>query len=287
MDNPPIIIIGAARSGTNMLRDAICMLKGLETWPCDEINYVWRHGNIAKEDDRFTSKEVSFNARKYISGEFDRLQKISGAKIVVEKTCANSLRVPFIDSIFSDAKYIFIVRNGYDVTSSALLRWTANFDLQYTLRKLRFVPVSDVPYYFIKFLRNRFTKLLSKDNRLGQWGPIYPGMREHLKNRTLEELCALQWAECVKIAHDDLQLLSNEKVHFVAYDSFVSSPMEEMKKLVKFMGIECTENNIKESIKNISSTSKGNYRQHLNELQLEVISRIVDPVMEVINKKFS
>ena len=41
----PVVIIGAARSGTNMLRDVLVKLPGVGTWPCDEINYIWRHGN--------------------------------------------------------------------------------------------------------------------------------------------------------------------------------------------------------------------------------------------------
>ena len=37
----PVIIIGAPRSGTNMLRDILTNFEGIETWPCDEINYIW------------------------------------------------------------------------------------------------------------------------------------------------------------------------------------------------------------------------------------------------------
>ena len=49
----PLVIIGAGRSGTNMLRDVLCRMPGLGTWPCDEINYIWRHGNRAHPDDEF------------------------------------------------------------------------------------------------------------------------------------------------------------------------------------------------------------------------------------------
>ena len=41
----PVIVVGTGRSGTNMLRDALCVLPGFDTWPCDEGNYIWRHGN--------------------------------------------------------------------------------------------------------------------------------------------------------------------------------------------------------------------------------------------------
>ena len=42
----PLIIIGAGRSGTNILRDSLCKVDGVVTWNCDEINPLWRHGNI-------------------------------------------------------------------------------------------------------------------------------------------------------------------------------------------------------------------------------------------------
>ena len=52
-NHKPIIIIGAPRSGTNMLRDVLCNLDGVGSWPCDEINYIWRHGNVKNPSDEF------------------------------------------------------------------------------------------------------------------------------------------------------------------------------------------------------------------------------------------
>lgn len=49
----PIILIGAPRSGTNIFRDTIASLPSVTTWPCDEINYIWRHGNINYPSDEF------------------------------------------------------------------------------------------------------------------------------------------------------------------------------------------------------------------------------------------
>ena len=54
MKKPVIIIVGAARSGTNMLRDILCFFNGVETWPCDEINYIWRYGNASFPTDGFS-----------------------------------------------------------------------------------------------------------------------------------------------------------------------------------------------------------------------------------------
>jgi hypothetical protein len=38
-------------SGANMLRDVLTLLPGVATWPCDEINYTWRHGKDKKDRD--------------------------------------------------------------------------------------------------------------------------------------------------------------------------------------------------------------------------------------------
>ena len=42
----PIIIIGAPRSGTNILRDTISSFNEVGTWDCDEIPYIWLYGSV-------------------------------------------------------------------------------------------------------------------------------------------------------------------------------------------------------------------------------------------------
>src|SRR5690554_2656967 len=129
MKNNPIIIIGAVRSGTKIVRDSICSVEGFETWPCYEINYIWRHGNIQKKTDRIVADDVTTEVKKFIKNQFKKLEKEFGPEFVVEKTCANSLNIPFINEIFPDAKYIFIAREGHDVASSAKQRWTASLEM--------------------------------------------------------------------------------------------------------------------------------------------------------------
>ena len=40
---------------------------------------------------------------------------------MVEKTCANTLRLPFVDKVLPEARYLHIVRDGVDVVASAEL----------------------------------------------------------------------------------------------------------------------------------------------------------------------
>ena len=111
----PVVIIGAPRSGTNMLRDVLCRVPGLGTWPCDEINYIWRHGNVRYSSDEFTVDMARPIVRRSIQRRFAEQQKLH--RVVVEKTCANSLRVPFVDKVIPQARYVFIVRDGIDAVS--------------------------------------------------------------------------------------------------------------------------------------------------------------------------
>lgn len=134
MDN--LIIIGAARSGTNILRDTLLKIPGYVSWNCDEINPIWRHGNLDKDHDILTSDNASLEVINYVNKQFNKLSQKNNKANIIEKTCANSLRVPFVYRVMPNAKYIFIIRDGRDVIASAMRRWTSNLDLKYTLKKL-------------------------------------------------------------------------------------------------------------------------------------------------------
>jgi hypothetical protein len=231
----PIVIIGAGRSGTNMLRDLLTQLPGAGTWPCDEINYIWRHGNVRAPTDALTVEQARPEVRAYIRRRFHRLARRRGLSHVVEKTCANALRVGFVHAVLPEAKFVHIVRDGVDVIASARRRWGAPLDLPYIGRKARFVPPTDVPYYATRFIWNRLYRQLSRDRRLAFWGPIFDGMAEALQSRSLEEVCALQWQHCVECAHSDLGRLPPQQVHHLRYEDLVRDPERHACALAEFL----------------------------------------------------
>ena len=61
-----IIIIGAPRSGTNLLRNLLTAQDKFGSWPCDEINYIWRHHNINYCSDEFPKELARKSVKKYI-----------------------------------------------------------------------------------------------------------------------------------------------------------------------------------------------------------------------------
>ena len=229
----PVVIIGAGRSGTNMLRDILTQLPGVVTWPCDEINYIWRHGNVTCASDEFDPDMATPDVQRYVRSAFDRIGR-GNVTHVVEKTCANSLRVGFVDRILPNACYINLVRDGRDVALSASKRWAAPLDVPYVIRKARFVPKSDLPYYAIRYLWSRVYRLVSDENRLSFWGPRYQEMATAHVDHNLLEVCALQWQRCVQRADAAFKEISPSRVRQLRYEDFVSEPTHYLRQLGRF-----------------------------------------------------
>lgn len=280
MSYQPVIIVGAARSGTNMLRDILVGLPNADTWPCDEINYIWRHGNITELTDEFTSNHVTPKIKSYIHYAFEKVAQKYQADYVVEKTCANSLRLEFVHTLFPKAKYIILVRDGRDVVASALRRWVAPFDLNYTLKKARFVPISDLPYYGIKYIRNRFYRILSDEKRVASWGPKFKEMEEVLNSHSLAEVCALQWQTSVNHTERDLTQINPTQVFRLQYEAFVHEPTLYTEQLAAFLKIEVNRAVLHRLTQDVSARSIGKWQQDLTSEQQEAVHKILQQTLQ-------
>ena len=262
------IIIGAPRSGTNMLRDVLTGLPRFATWPCDEINLVWRHGNRSAGSDELTADKARPEVRTYLHREFDRIARKYDATTVVEKTCANSLRVEFVARAFPDAKYLFVRRDGIDAAASAMSRWDAPLDVRYTVAKTRFVPPRDVPYYGLQFLKTRLIahKRAGKPQPArveGWWGPKPNDFEQLRANHPLDEICLLQWQLCVESALRGLATLPDEQVHEISYEDFVRSPEDQLRSILAFLGHEGAFS--PDAVAGVSAGSVGKGRAALGE----------------------
>ena len=276
-----VVIVGAPRSGTNMLRDMLVKLPKVGTWPCDEINYIWRHGNVRYPSDEFTRDMAAVDVKRYIHTQFDQLAKSHQLDMVVEKTCANSLRVGFVDEVLPDAKYIFIVRDGVDVVGSAMLRWKASLDIPYLLAKARYVPIVDLPYYASKYLSNRLYRLISKEKRLASWGPKLDDMDAILKNYSLLQVCALQWKTCVNKSEEEFSRIDPERVVRVKYEDLVSHPHYEFLRIAKFLGQEVTPSILNGVTQSVSIGSVGKGRAALGASGLAEILPLINETLAV------
>lgn len=257
----PIIIIGAPRSGTNMLRDLLVSFDDVQTWPCDEINYIWRYGNVRYPSDEFPEELATDRTVRYIRQHFEALGRRQRARIIVEKTCANSLRVPFVDRVIPEARYVFIRRDGLDVVGSAMDRWTAPLDVPYLLRKARYVPAADLPYYAGRYLWARLYRLFSSEERLAFWGPQLSDMDSLLKKHNLLEVCALQWQRCVERSYAAFSAMPPDRWLEVSYEDLVQSPTAELPRILDFMECEASSAEVARVTAGVRTNSVGKVRR--------------------------
>jgi Sulfotransferase family len=269
----PVIIIGAARSGTNMLRDVLTQLQGFDTWPCDEIPFIWRYGNRHHPDDELPPESATQTVRRYIRREFARAARPS-TKFLVEKTCANSLRPAYVHTIVPEALFLYIERNGPDAIASAMARWRAPFDPRYSLRKARYVPASDIPHYAGRFLLNRLQTLRTRERRLAFWGPVFKDLKGLPSDTDLVELAARQWKRCRDVSRREFEVIDARKVHSLSYEEFVRNPVQELSAICSFLRFETTERNLVKATSNVRCNSIGKSKTSLSSEQfarLEVI----------------
>ncbi|MQM37962.1 hypothetical protein KBTX_01966 [wastewater metagenome] len=285
MNYSPLIIIGAPRSGTNMLRDVLTQFPGVATWPCDEINYIWRHGNLRYPSDEFPADRARPDVRRYIRRQFDWVARRYGADVVVEKTCANSLRVPFVDRVVPEARYVFIHRDGLDAVGSAMARWKAPLDIPYLACKARFVPATDLPWYAARYFGSRIHRLFSREGRVGLWGPQLDDMDELLAERPLDEVCALQWRRCVEASAEAFASMPAERWLDVSYEDFVREPERELGRVLDFAGLSAEDEARRAAVAGVSSASLGKGRAALGDEAVGRLEPLVAGAMNPLEKE--
>jgi len=227
-----------------MLRDVLTRLPGMGTWDCDEINLLWKHGNVRVPHDQLRRDDARPEVADYLRRSFTRLAKRHDLDTVVEKTCATSLRVGFAAEVFPDARFLFIRRDGIDAAASAVQRWNAPMDLKYTIRKARFVPGQDFPRHLAAFAGRRLKQ--RADGTAGRtdgdvqvttwWGPKPRDYAELQRSYDLDEVALVQWMRCVEGSRRDLDELPAGQVHEVVYEDFVADPELGLADILQFLG---------------------------------------------------
>ena len=274
----PLIILGAPRSGTNILRDTLCTSNLFKTWDCDEINYIWRIGSAFETTDELQKNNLTKYKKNYIINSFRKVLKSNENNqediFVVEKTCANCLRLEYVFEIFPKANYIYIKRDPYDSISSIKERWRGTISNKYLYKKAKYIPKMDFPYYVLRYFSHRLIKKISKSKELPTWGPRFKNIDDFRKEKSLIETCAKQWYECTYQVENSIERLKPRKIkiHELTYEDFVSNPLKSLSEINNFLNL----NNNKFSIDSINVFSVGKSKNNLSDKEIKLISDIIE-----------
>ncbi len=275
----PIIIIGAGRSGTKLLRSVLGTAENTVCFP-REINYIWRHHNAGYPTDELLPEHARPEVVRYIRDRFRAFSRKHGRFRVVEKTVANCLRVPFVYKIFPDAFFVHIIRDGRAVAESARARWRSRPQPGYLLEKARWVPLGDMLYYAMRYLSFQASRLRFGNGEQSSWGPRFLGLSDLRRNHSLLEVCAIQWRTCVEAAISGLECIPKEQKATILFENLVFKPAVEIDTLFSRAGLTATTDTESFPDSQIRTNTVGRWRSSLTPIEQAALTRRLDATLK-------
>ena len=228
----PVYIVGTGRSGTTILGKILSVHKDIGF--LNEPKAIWHSiypdedisGNFSDRDSqyRLSGIEADSNVIKKAHKLFGFYQSITFSKKIIDKYPEMIFRYDFIKKIFPDAKFIFLVRNGWD-TAISIDNWSKKFGNKKN---------GDVLDWW------------GKNNR--KWNLIYEqlvGMDEELnkisgkviKNLSLREKAAIEWILTLK---EGMKMIKKFPKDFtiIKYENLATDPALIIKQLMEFIDLK-------------------------------------------------
>jgi len=275
-DFQPLILLGAGRSGTKILRDVLSTHPDIDSVPFD-VNYIWTIGNAKAIDDQLAPNSLSNTDRSRIIQQLAKQSK--GAPFLIEKTVSNTLRLPFVLKVFPEAKFIHLIRDGRDVTESVSRQWGETREISYFFKKLKTFPLRYAFSYLMSYGYNWLKHSLGSQGQDDYiWGVRYPGYRKDLKEKSTLQVCATQWVTCVETSLEQLAEVDPTRQVEVRYEALMLEPQKQLQRIADFIGIDGQFESSRFNAKNI-----GKYKAALSEQQMDSIQPILFPTLTKLN----
>ena len=235
----PVIVIGAARSGTKFLRDLIGSSTVCRVVPYD-VNYIWRYKNEGIAHDSFSGNDCTEVIAAHIRKQLIEASKqpksdSSNSSFLIEKTVSNCLRIPFIERVFPEAIYLNLVRDGRSVVESSVRMWREPVNFSHLIQKARHFPLSNMSYA-TWYVKNLLGGWMTPGQGVKVWGVRYPKIEEDVGSLSIPEVCAKQWALCVEKSANDLATIPSDRVIDVRYEMLTSDD-DEVRRICQLIGI--------------------------------------------------
>jgi hypothetical protein len=205
----PVFVVGCSRSGTTVTYETLAATSSLRSFGY-EIPQLWNrlcgpaHSGWESEAADAASARPQHRdaALRYF---YARL----GSGRVLDKSCINVMRIPYLRALFPQAVFVYIHRDGRDNISSLMDGWRerGRFDLRQYLGPLP-------------------AQVRINDGEFDDWCFFLPpGWREYNQAR-LEEVCAYQWITANRMALDAGSTVPPEQWIQVRYEDILERPVD-------------------------------------------------------------
>ncbi len=284
-----VFLVGAARSGTKMLREILEQSEDIGVIPYD-MNYIWKYGHYDLKHDEMNHIEPTNNEINFITNFINKKIKQSQTPILIEKTVSNSMRIDYIKKIFPNAKIIHLFRDGRDVSLSAKKRWEGTaFDSEQQskkdiLKKIIDLPVLAVLPYLVEYAKSNLKHLLSRESsHIESWGPVYKELEKDKKELSLLEICAKQWKRSVELALESLEKYTYNKDYInIQYEQLLENPKKEIENISVFLDIKDKNKLIEYANKEIRNNNQNKWKK-LNLENQNKLNDILTPTLKKLD----
>ena len=224
----PVFIIGCGRSGTTILGETLS--KHSEIKYLNERRDLWHKHypefNIWESktnNPKLIAKECDVSAKRNLNLRklFFKLQVLNSSKILLEKLPINSFRLRFLEKSFPEAKYIYLTRNGLEVSKS----------IEKKIEKKKWLTGS------------KFELLVQH-------------YKEEFSDKSNLSKAMLEWKLSISESDNFFRKLDTNKFIHLSYEDLVEHTESSLIKIFKFLQLK-TNNNFLETIsKNINRRNK-------------------------------
>jgi len=219
----PLFIVAAPRSGSTLLFETLAVSRQLSSLGGEAHGLVEDipelcPGTEGIDSNRLMAAQATAPVAAQIRATLLKgLRDADGQPLAsdsrlrfLEKTPKNSLRVPFFNQIFPDARFIMLWREPRDSLGSIIEAWRSG----------------------------RWITYKHLDGYAGPWSLLLPPGWRDMNGRSLGEIGAFQWEAANRIALDDLQQLPRSRWIVINYADLIADPAACIRGICGFAGIE-------------------------------------------------
>ncbi len=228
----PAYIVGLGRSGTTILSHLLSFHRAIGS--LNEPKALWHAvypgedliGSYTTEPARYRlgAEDATADVRRRAHRLYGAYLLATGTRRVVDKYPELVFRVPFVRAIFPDARFLILVRNGWDVVTS-IANWSTKHGAAQNGRVENWWGRDD-----------RKWRLLAEQVVPGD--PDLGGIADEIRGLTGEhDRAAVEWITAMNEGARWLRELPEAFVR-VNYEDLVRDPDAELTRIFEFIGVE-------------------------------------------------
>ncbi len=224
----PIFILGTGRSGTTILGIVLSMHR--EVGYLNEPKAIWHlihpHedviGNYSQSHAKYrlTAEDATDEMRHRATQMFGAYLSTTRSKRLVDKYPELIFRVDFVRAIFPDARFVFLVRNGWD-TCQSIATWSKRLGVHRNGEKHDWWGVEDRKWRLL------VEQLVKTDPALSEVADKIEHFERHL------DRAAVEWIVTMR-AGIRLMETSPDCTHLVRFEDLTAKPDEVLAALCDF-----------------------------------------------------